>query len=65
MLFFCPLRNSEVTGSIGTFQRYLFANPCPVGERVNIKLTCPSANHGGHRLNLLKLIPAKRPDSRI
>lgn len=65
MLFFSPLRNSGVTGSIGTFQKHLFANPCPVGERANIKLICPSANHGGHRLNLLKLIPAKRLDSRI
>lgn len=54
-----------MTGSIGTFQRHLFANPFPVGERANIKLICPSANHGGHRLNLLKLIPAKQPDSRI
>lgn len=65
MLFLCSLRNSEVTGSIGTFQRYLFANPFPVGERVKIKLICPSANHGGHRLNLLKLLPAKRLNSRI
>ena len=65
MLFFCSLRNSGVTGSIGTFQRHLFANPSPVGEWENIKLICPSANHGGHRLNLLKLIPAKRSDSRI
>jgi hypothetical protein len=54
-----------MTGSIGTFQRLLFANPFPVGERVNIKLVCPSAHDSGHRLNLLKLIPAKQPDSRI
>ena len=54
-----------MTGSIGTFQKHLFANPFPVGERANIKLICPSANHGGHRLNLLKLIPAKRLNSRI
>ena len=65
MLFFCSLRNHLVTGSIGTFQKHLFANPFPVGERANIKLICPSANHGGHRLNLLKLIPAKRLNSRI
>lgn len=65
MLFFCSLRNSGVTGSIGTFQKHLFANPFPVGERANIKLICPSIHNGGHRLNLLKLIPAKQPDSRI
>lgn len=36
-----------------------------MGEWANIKLICPSAKHGGHRLNLLKLIPAKRLNSRI
>lgn len=65
MLFFGPLRNSRVTGAIYTFKTHLFANPCPMGKRLNIKLICRSANHGSHRLNLLKQLPTKRLDSRI